>query len=196
MKVLQYSCDSPVLAPEGCLQYFTGVSGNVSSFNFKTADNTNNAEYPNHIADLNYNICLRRESGCCAVEWSTGSPYDQIGLFSVSGDLTTITGTNTVPGNADNGDTSCQKDYVMIPQGGDVANPGRLPRDRFCGQALGFCDDTATCADRILGAVYTSVRPFTLGVVTDSNEKDSSGVVEDKSNRGFMLQYSQISCAQ
>ena len=194
IKVLQYSCDSPVLAPEGCLQYFTGVSGTVSSFNFKTEDNTNNAEYPNHIADLNYNICLRRESGCCAVEWSTGSPYDQKGLFSVSGDLTAVP-PNTIPDNADNGDTDCRKDYVMIPQGGDAANPGRLTRDRFCGQALGFCDDSADCDARILGAVYTSVHPFTLGVVTDSNEKDSSGTIEDISNRGFMLTYQQQPCA-
>ena len=187
MKVLQYSCDSPVLAPEGCLQFFTGISGSVSSFNFKTEDNNNDASYPNHIADLNYNICLRRESGYCAVEWSTGSPYNQIGLFSVSGDLTAITDPNTAADNADNGDASCQKDYVMIPQGGDAANPASLTKERFCNQALGFCD--SDCSNRILGAVYSSVLPFTLGVVTDSDETD------DVSNRGFMLQYKQQPCA-
>ena len=199
MKVLQYSCDSPVLAPEGCLQFFTGISGTVSSFNFKTEDNTNPdntaSDFPNHIANLNYNICLRRESGYCAVEWSTGSPYNQIGLFSVSGDLTTIaTAPLTDVADAINGDSNCQKDYVMIPQGGDAANPESLTRDRFCGQALGFCGD-ATCSANVLGAVYTSVLPFTLGVVTNTDETDGAGTIEDKSNRGFMLQYKQQPCA-
>ena len=192
IKVLQYNCDSPVLAPEGCLQYFTGVSGNVSSFNFKTNDNTNNAEWPNHIADLNYNICLRRESGCCAVEWSTGSPYDQVGLFSVSDPLVT-TGT-TAGTDAKNRDANCQTDYVMIPQGGDAAKPASLKVDRFCGQALGFCTDAACTAPSTLGAVYSSVLPFTLGVVTNSDES-GDGTTGQPGNRGFMLQYSQQSCA-
>lgn len=190
MKVLQYSCDSPVLAPDGCLQYFTGISGNVSSFNFKTEDNANTATYPNHIADLNYNICLRRESGYCAVEWSTGSPYNQKGLFSISGDEASLA--NPIPDGslAENGDGDCQTDYVMIPQGGDAANPEFPTRDRFCGLGLGLCSDTnCNPGSNNLGAVYTTVLPFTLGVVTDSDETG------DVSNRGFMLQYKQQPCA-
>ena len=183
MKVLQYSCDSPVLAPEGCLQFFTGISGNVSSFNFKNEDNSNNETFPNHIADLNYNICLRRESGYCAVEWSTGSPYDQVGLFSVSGDL------ETTPITASKGDTDCNTDYVVIPQGANSAEPDFQTRDRFCGQALGVCSASDCSSDSTLGPVYTSVLPFTLGVVTDSDESS------DNKNRGFMLQYKQQPCA-
>ena len=30
---------------------------------------------PNQVSGLSYNICLRRESGYCAVEWSAASPY-------------------------------------------------------------------------------------------------------------------------
>ena len=75
IKVMQYECGSASLAPEGCLQYFTGITGNVSTFNWKTTDNTVDAAYPTQISNLNYNICLRRESGYCAVEWSTLSPY-------------------------------------------------------------------------------------------------------------------------
>ena len=192
VKVLQYSCDSPVLAPEGCLQYYTGISGNVSSFNFKTGLNTNpstdNEEsWPNHLSNLNYNICLRRESGYCAVEWGTGAPYDQIGQFSLSGDVTSITDMTTGT-DALNGDTNCQTDYVMIAQGGDGSSPTSLTKDRFCGQALGFCSDD-TCSANSLGAVSTSVLPFTLGVVTDENEDG------DTANKGFMLQYQQQPCS-
>ena len=191
VKVLQYSCDSPVLAPEGCLQYYTGISGNVSSFNFKTGDNTNpdnaNNDWPNHISNLNYNICLRRESGYCAVEWSTGAPYDEIGLLSLSGDATALSG-NTQASDAITGDALCQDDFVMIPQGGDGTNPANLKKDRFCGQALGFCADD-TCSANTLGAVSSSVLPFTLGVVTNADETN------DMANKGFNLNYRQQPCA-
>ena len=54
----QFQCDSQVLAPEGCLQYFTGIAGNVSSFNWKTeansADGTTSATWPNQISSLKY----------------------------------------------------------------------------------------------------------------------------------------------
>lgn len=56
IRVDQYECDSPVLAPEGCLQYYMGIAGNVSSFNWKTdansADGAASADWPNQISSL------------------------------------------------------------------------------------------------------------------------------------------------
>lgn len=52
IRVDQYECDSPVLAPEGCLQYYTGIVGNVTSFNWKTTDNTVAVTNPNQISSL------------------------------------------------------------------------------------------------------------------------------------------------
>ena len=37
--------------PDGCLQYVTGTDGRLTTFNF--ASNTQ------HLADQNYNICIR-----------------------------------------------------------------------------------------------------------------------------------------
>ena len=54
IRVDQYECDSPVLAPEGCLQYFTGIVGNVSSFNWKTTANSVAEANPNQISSLKY----------------------------------------------------------------------------------------------------------------------------------------------
>ena len=54
IRVDQYECDSPVLAPEGCLQYFTGIAGNVSSFNWKTTANSEAEANPNQISSLKY----------------------------------------------------------------------------------------------------------------------------------------------
>ena len=52
IRVDQFECDSPVLAPEGCLQYYTGIVGNVSSFNWKTTANTLADTNPNQISSL------------------------------------------------------------------------------------------------------------------------------------------------
>jgi len=51
-------CDSPAKAPGGCLQYFTGTSGNILSFNAGTTGAL--------IDNLLYNICLRKEAGMCS----------------------------------------------------------------------------------------------------------------------------------
>jgi len=51
-------CDSPAKAPGGCLQYFTGTSGNIMSFNAGTTGAL--------IDNLLYNICIRREAGMCS----------------------------------------------------------------------------------------------------------------------------------
>lgn len=41
-------------APSGCLQYFTGISGSVRSFNFQGGA---------HLANMDYSVCIRPEDG-------------------------------------------------------------------------------------------------------------------------------------
>ena len=55
------------VAPNGCLQYYMEASGQVNSFNYKT-EVTN--DQPNQIANLNYAICIRMESGFCGIRYS------------------------------------------------------------------------------------------------------------------------------
>ena len=52
IRVDQYERNSSMLAPEGCLQYYTGIVGNVSSFNWKTTANTLADTNPNQISSL------------------------------------------------------------------------------------------------------------------------------------------------
>ena len=59
IKVTQYACDSPGRAPEGCLQYFSGINGNVTSFNWKLTDNALGTTFSNHLANLDYSVCIR-----------------------------------------------------------------------------------------------------------------------------------------
>ena len=43
-----------------CLQWFTGVTGTVESFNFGNG----------MIGTFDYTVCVRREVGYCGIEWS------------------------------------------------------------------------------------------------------------------------------
>ena len=50
----------PFRARNDCMQWFTGLTGSVSSLN-----------YPNVLLDdVAYTICIRREAGMCAINWS------------------------------------------------------------------------------------------------------------------------------
>lgn len=46
-------------APAGCLQYHTGITGVIQTMNF--ADNGR------HLADQDYNICIRQEIEMCSI---------------------------------------------------------------------------------------------------------------------------------
>ncbi|XP_023335615.1 uncharacterized protein LOC111706897 [Eurytemora carolleeae] len=208
IKISQFSCFSPALAPEGCLQYYTGISGNVSSFNWKLTDNSMGVTstvsnqgntLSNHMANLDYSVCIRRESGYCSIEWSTPSPYStQNGYFSLTGTEQTGILSQT---DVRVGDTDCRTDYVLIPEGwgGTDLNNRLYSRDRYCGQALGYCNQLS-CTTKVLGAVRSYTTPFTLGVVTDNSESLSQGgtganaVVTDTKNRGFKLNFRQNPC--
>lgn len=174
-------------APNGCLQYHTKSSGVLQSFNYKPEVA---GTLPNHLANLNYAICIRMESGFCGIR------YSQIDTFSF-----TLTGAGapitekTVFAVSDvmYGDSLCKTDYLLIAGGSETGTTTDMfyAKDRYCGLVLGYCKSTAnvgTCTPTI-GAVTTFTKPFVVGVVTDNNEEaNSSG------NRGFNLNYNQQPC--
>ncbi|XP_040583175.1 uncharacterized protein [Lepeophtheirus salmonis] len=60
IKVTQVACDDTLsLPPDGCLQYFTGLSGNVKSYNFGVL-----------LASTAYDSCIRNERGFCSVRYT------------------------------------------------------------------------------------------------------------------------------
>ena len=48
-------------APTDCVQYFTGISGEVKSFNFDGGI---------QLRDIQYTICIRRETGSCGIQYT------------------------------------------------------------------------------------------------------------------------------
>ena len=55
IKVTQLECGNAMTPPDGCLQYHTGTAGQLTTFNY--------AGNALHLADQDYNICIRQEMG-------------------------------------------------------------------------------------------------------------------------------------
>jgi len=103
-------CDSPSKAPGGCLQYFTGASGNFQSFNSGIAGAI--------LDDLLYNVCIRREAGMCSYtvrEARSGAAPDS---FEIGADAA---GRVAV--------ANCAEAHIVIPNSG-------IQAPEFCGDVL------------------------------------------------------------
>jgi len=104
-------CDSPSKAPGGCLQYFTGASGNFLSFNSGVAGSL--------LDDLLYNVCIRREAGFCSYTVrearSAGAAVD---AFQIGEEADGSVGL-----------VNCAAAHIVIPNSGTTS-------PEFCGAVL------------------------------------------------------------
>jgi len=185
--IKQYDCKGQLGGPPGCLQYFTGSTGTIKSFNYASSTNR-------HLSSQNYEICFRRESGSCSI------------CFAAS---TTTFGLSVSPtaDAAQAGITEkCITDYLVIPNGMSAANAklttlAATVSNRFCGRILGLTEKaTAT------STVCTATRPFKVGVFTDAGEAVGDTAVADKAltnelstpaplgTLGFELAFAQQTC--
>lgn len=62
VRVSQIPCSTIYRAEEGCLQYFTGVSGQIKSFNY---DPTTGLQ----LSNQDYSICIRMERNFCGIQY-------------------------------------------------------------------------------------------------------------------------------
>ena len=64
-------------ASDGCLQYFTGVSGQILSFNYNGASGL-------QLSNTDYSACIRMERNFCGIQYNAcpdnGNQYSLIGL--------------------------------------------------------------------------------------------------------------------
>ena len=96
-----------ILAPSGCLQYYTQASGQFKSFNYKTDVI---GDGPNHLANLNYAICFRIENGFCGIKYSQVT--SDIFSFTLTGDASALTA--LTKDQVEVSDSSCLNDYIVI----------------------------------------------------------------------------------
>jgi len=136
-------CDSPSKAPGGCLQYFTGTSGNIVSFNA----GTNGAM----LDDLLYSVCIRREANMCSYTVREARTATLPVAFQLGTTATALVGLQ-------NCDTSSAAGgvWIVIPNA-NIASPV------YCGNAL-----SPTNADTVASPVAGD-GPITVVTVGDEN---------------------------
>jgi len=176
IKVTQYTCNSDVTPPEGCLQWHTGTEGRFETFNFGA--NTI------HLSDQQYSICIRQEAGMCCNEYSVCSDTGSMSLGTEA--ATAVQG------------SLCSKDYVEI-EGSAGTCGGRALLNRYCGAKLGW-DGAST----LNSPICDCTAPFRVAITTDAvgaaGVAPAAGADDDTINiagtpfRGLCLNFSQKPC--
>ncbi|CAG9840204.1 unnamed protein product [Diabrotica balteata] len=181
IRVLQIPCSAPYKAGEGCLQYFTGVAGQILSYNY-------DPETGAQLSNQDYSICIRPEWNFCGIQYTqcpNADPASPRNLsFTLSGNSN-----NRVPSMVGSTGTSnfCQSDYLIIPVASNVGRATANPTatvDRICGGVLA-ADISSTPT-----TVRSTVKPFQLYFHADGMEAPN-----DVDNKGFCLNYIQVPCA-
>jgi len=166
--VRRIECNSDALPPAGCLQYFTGLSGRITSFN---GAQTGDAQ--SMLQNLNYNICIKRGAGMCGVVYrEAGGAIDSFGL----GNVATTPENGEITGNTGIDDT-CASTGKGVGQYVDIQPVGKI-----CGGVFGPVEGMAKA-----GPVTSNV--FQVGVVSIGG---ATAMVQPSS--GFNLLYSQTPC--
>ncbi|KAL1117066.1 hypothetical protein AAG570_004394 [Ranatra chinensis] len=177
IKICQIRCSSLNRAEDGCLQYHTGVSGQIRSFNYDQATGL-------QLSNQDYSVCIRSERNFCGIQYSPCSDpsNNRSHAFSLSGNTASQNEVTSMVGP-----NACTGDWVIIPCAsnvGRVLGPGAPPCvDRICGGT--FNSEVSTSET----TVYSAVKPFRLAVHTDNVEFPN-----DVGNRGFCLNYVQQPC--
>lgn len=197
IRVIQFECGDTQGGPSDCLQYFTGPTGTVASFNFPLNTATVGAT-ETHLVNQHYQVCFRRESGRCRICYipsvtvegtANNIPAKQSSFgLSVSGDP----GPGDDPASSQTDPGNCMADYLTIPyafssdqalfannipvydfgNGRGNDRPSDL-KSRLCGRIFAAneeqeADDIYTGAASI--SVCTVARPFRVNVDFDSSE--------------------------
>ena len=89
------SCTAEWRPPQDCLQWFTGTSGYIYSYNYAGGY---------HLANQDYSNCIRTEQGYCSISYSAVSTTSFLLTLQNPGTATVATG------------SSCTQDYVIIQQ--------------------------------------------------------------------------------
>jgi len=168
IKTSQIECSSALRPPAGCLQYFTTLSGRITTFNFLDDTTT-------HLASQDYNICVRKQDGFCCVQYQACA--DQTNPISL--DVTAM---------KQNRDEACSGlDYLRIPGSSQTCTNenGIQLNNKYCGSYLGVSTMTVPNTQ-----ICDCTEPFIVGIHTDAIA-DAAPVTK---SRGICLDYSQLPC--
>merc|ERR1712156_650692 len=188
--VIQYEEMNEMGGPAGCLQFFSGDTGTVNTFNW------NGIGASTHLANQNYDVCIRQRADRCRICWSTvgmvhgDSAAMTVGTFGVS-NAGSADGAGMA--GADDGPDDCvltadqdSNDFVIIAGGIDagadmgaaglntnVVAPASIGMNRFCGRYFNF----GGMANQADASICTRSTPFKLGVRFDGLESTGAAAM-------------------
>lgn len=207
IKVTQYDCGSEIGGRPECLQYFTGTSGSVASFNFPTADSSIGAD-TTHLANQEYEICFRRESGYCALCFTPAIAISGTNPVSGQSSFGLSLGAAAIASSVVN--AACADDFLSIPFSTldvTIATDSSIVTNvdpfRHCGRVLGESADVlAQYGIAASNSACTGFRPFRITFHTDATETSaatSSALTAEEAIApggivGFNLNWMQRAC--
>lgn len=159
----------------GCLQYHTGLTGRLSTFNF--AD-----ENDNHLMNQNYGICIRQEKNMCCIRYT---PCEDARSFSID----TMT-TAMLPIH----DSLCTGDYIGIESSMATCNvvaQGEQILNRYCSDTFSAFEAGTLTAE---APVCDCTAPFQVDIYTDDIPDTAAIAANTAHSRGVCLEYMQVPC--
>merc|ERR1711923_505356 len=163
--VQRIACDSPDLPPAGCLQFFTGLSGMITSFNGARMGNAHQM-----IQNQQYRVCIKRGAGMCGVRYrEAAGTIDAFALGPANANPTPAAG--NVGGPTGVGATCAKTTHQFITV---------QPIGKICGGVLSPVEDQL-----VAGPVESNEFGLT---VTAPN------AVATQPASGFNLIYNQVAC--
>lgn len=209
--ITQYTCQEDQNTqggPPGCLQWFTGTTGRVSSFGFDRTLTVITASAATHLSSQNYQVCFRRESSYCYICYTPKLEGANAAATQSSFGLSIFAGTAATAA-ASTVDQYCNADRLSLAGKETATNAAIVDISAtaqvgalVCGRYM----DTANTLTAV-ATVCTRNYPFVLGVIMDEDENYSVGTVwaADEASAaeaalspggivGFDLYYSQGSC--
>ncbi|XP_057368580.1 uncharacterized protein LOC130689699 isoform X2 [Daphnia carinata] len=149
-------CNSKLLAPSDCLQYFTARTGTVKTFNWRDVTGTATRQ----LANQGYSICFRSaltQRQLCLTPCTVVTTQK---AFSISVARTVDAAATARPDVSQLGSLNCNNDFLIIPGGFNIGNPAPVANmafDRYCGERL-----NALPGSTVSTTVCSMVKPFRI----------------------------------
>jgi len=173
IRVITLECENNFKAPTDCLQYLTGISNSLRSFNF---GNT-------MIRNLQYDVCIRPEEGMCQFQLRESSTAtESFRLGSMAGAANTGTAENGGMGVAPG--PGCPAQFITVENHATLGAGGSQGSSRFCGDMLNLINGNTGS-----GVLIGDGPRMKVGVFSAGNVDASTGT------QGFDLIYTQVPCA-
>ncbi|TRY72453.1 hypothetical protein TCAL_01027, partial [Tigriopus californicus] len=193
IKVTQFLCTNANRPPQGCLQFYTGLQGRITSFNF--APTTGSI----HLANQMYSVCLSRREGYCCVEFEVCRDVEDAFSLHMNG-LIKISST----------DNGCTEDYIQIEGQHVMALSNLLFMDTVVFLFLFTLESSNMClgnekvfSNRYCGGTFNALQglavnslvcdctpPFILDIFTDGGQSSTLNL----RNRGLCLDFRRRKC--